>query len=73
MRWLYANAAALVADPCVRGVSLRPKGGLDVEAGDFGRFTHVLPRVSRALAVRLIEVSPTDESLESVFAYLVAR
>ena len=65
-------AAALVADPCVRGVSLRPKGGLDVEAVDFGRFTHVLPRVSRDLSVRLIEVSPTDESLESVFSYLVS-
>ncbi|AKT50609.1 ABC transporter ATP-binding protein [Arsenicicoccus sp. oral taxon 190] len=64
--------AALVSDECVRGVSLRAKGGLDVEATDFGRFTHVLPRVAQARGVRLIEVSPTDESLESVFSYLVS-
>lgn len=64
-------AAALVGDDCVRAVALRPEGGVEVEAGDFGRFTHVLPRVARARGITLVEVSPTDESLESVFSYLV--
>ena len=65
-------AAVLLEDPSVRGVRLRPEGGLEVEASDFGRFSEVLPRLARTHAVRLLEVTPTDESLESVFAYLVS-
>ena len=67
-------AAALMADASVRGARLRPaaEGGLDVEASDFGRFSEVLPRLAREHGVRLLEVSPTDESLESVFSYLVS-
>ena len=65
-------ASALLGDPSVRGATLRPQGGLDVEASDFGRFAMILPRLARERGVRLLEVSPTDESLESVFAYLVS-
>ena len=38
----------------------------------FGRFTALLPRVARDHGIRLLTVSPSDESLESVFSYLVA-
>jgi len=65
-------ASVLLADASVRGVRLRPEGGLEVEASDFGRFSEVLPRLAREHAVRLHEVTPTDESLESVFSYLVS-
>ena len=65
-------ASVLIRDPSVRGASLRSQGGLDVEAGDFGRFAQVLPQLAREQSIRLLEVTPTDESLESVFAYLVA-
>ncbi len=65
-------ASVLLADASVRGVRLRPEGGLELEASDFGRFSEVLPRLAREHGVRLLEVSPTDESLESVFAYLVS-
>jgi ABC-2 type transport system ATP-binding protein len=65
-------ASALIRDPCVRAASLRSRGGLDVEASDFGRFARILPRLAREHSVRLLEVAPTDESLESVFAYLVS-
>jgi ABC-2 type transport system ATP-binding protein len=65
-------AVALLGDESVRAVSLRPQGGVEVEAGDFGRFALVLPRLALDHGVRLFEVSPTDESLESVFSYLVA-
>ena len=65
-------AVALLGDASVRAVSLRPQGGIDVEAADFGRFSEVLPRLAQQHAVRLLEVSPTDESLESVFSYLVS-
>ena len=65
-------AAALIADGCADTVDLGG-GGLEVKAMDFGRFVHALPRLARDSDVRLLEVSPTDESLESVFSYLVAR
>jgi len=65
-------AAALVADGCATAVDLSA-GNLAVQAPDFGRFVHALPRLARSSGVRLLEVSPADESLESVFAYLVAR
>ena len=65
-------ASVLLTDPSVRGTRLRAEGGLEVEASDFGRFSEVLPRLAREHGVRLLEVTPTDESLESVFAYLVS-
>jgi len=65
-------ASVLLADPSVRGARLRPEGGIELEASDFGRFSEVLPRLAREHGVRLLEVTPTDESLESVFAYLVS-
>lgn len=65
-------ASTLLSDPSVRGARLRPEGGIEVEASDFGRFSEALPRLARTHDVRLLEVTPTDESLESVFAYLVS-
>ena len=65
-------ASILLADGSVRGARLRPEGGIEIEASDFGRFSEVLPRVARDQGIRLLDVSPTDESLESVFAYLVS-
>ncbi len=65
-------ASVLLADASVRGVRLRTEGGIEVEASDFGRFSQVLPRLARDHGVRLHEVTPTDESLESVFSYLVS-
>jgi ABC-2 type transport system ATP-binding protein len=66
-----ALAQALLGDSSVRAVSLLPEGGVEVEADDFGRFSAALPRLARDHRIRLYEVSPTDESLESVFSYLV--
>ncbi|GLX95688.1 ABC transporter ATP-binding protein [Herbidospora sp. NBRC 101105] len=65
-------AAALIADSASGGVSLTPQG-LEVRTVDFRRFTHQLPRLARDLGVRLWQVSPTDEDLESVFSYLSGR
>ena len=67
-----ALAAALMAEESVRAVSLRPDG-LDVQVGDLGSFAGSLPGLARQHDVTLFELSPSDESLESVFAYLVAR
>jgi ABC-2 type transport system ATP-binding protein len=46
---------------------------LHVEATDFASFVRLLPQLASRHKIRLYEVSPADESLESVFAYLVAR
>jgi len=48
-------------------------GALHVQATDFVSFVRVLPRLASRHGIRLYEVSPADESLESVFSYLVAR
>jgi ABC-2 type transport system ATP-binding protein len=66
-----ALAGALIAEPSVVAVSLRRAGGVDVSVSDFGAFTVRLPQVARQHGIRILELTPTDESLESVFAYLV--
>jgi len=40
---------------------------------DRGMLTRRLPRIARDQRIRLLEIHPTDESLESVFSYLVGR
>jgi len=67
-----AFAQALLAEPAVRGVEL-VDGRLVVRTDDFGRFTVAAPRVARDAAITISELYPLDESLESVFEYLVAR
>ena len=65
-------ATALMADPSVFGVELAD-GRLAIRTADYEAFTRALPRVAQASAVSLLEVRPTDDSLESVFSYLVRR
>ncbi|MCH6161531.1 ABC transporter ATP-binding protein [Streptomyces marispadix] len=66
-------AAALIADASTAGIELDwNEKALQIQAIDFGRFTEVLPRLAREHGIRLFTVSPSDESLESVFSYLVA-
>ena len=64
-------AAALVAEPAVSGVAL-DDGLLTIRAADFGTFARVVPGIARRASITLYELLPTDESLESVFSYLVA-
>jgi ABC-2 type transport system ATP-binding protein len=63
-------AAALIGDPCTSGVDL-DGSALQVQVIDFERFSRLIPGLAREHGIRLVEVSPTDESLESVFSYLV--
>lgn len=65
-------AAALLADGAADTVDLTG-GNLAVQTTDFDRFTRALPRLAADTGIDLHEVDPADESLESVFAYLVAR
>jgi ABC-2 type transport system ATP-binding protein len=65
-------AVALMGQPSVAGVELGTPAGLTVRAGDYGTFTRALPRVARAEQIRVRRLLPADESLESVFSYLVS-
>jgi ABC-2 type transport system ATP-binding protein len=71
-----ALASAVIGEPSTSAVELRkdPAGGtaLQVQATDFSAFVHALPRLAAEHGIRLLEVRPADESLESVFSYLVA-
>jgi ABC-2 type transport system ATP-binding protein len=81
-----ALAAALIADRSTTGVQLLATGdvagatgrrdttsALHVEATDVTSFVVVLPQLAQQHGIRLFEVTPADESLESVFSYLVTR
>jgi ABC-2 type transport system ATP-binding protein len=65
-------AAALLSDTSVFSVELGEKG-LVLHTSDRSKLTRSLPRIARDHRIRLIEIHPTDESLESVFSYLVDR
>jgi len=64
-------AVALIGQPSVTGVELESTG-LTVRAGDYGTFTRALPKIALAEGIRVRRLLPSDESLESVFSYLVA-
>jgi ABC-2 type transport system ATP-binding protein len=63
-------AAALIGRPSISGVDLTAKG-LEVRASDYGAFCASIAVLARDNGIRLKELLPTDESLESVFAYLI--
>jgi ABC-2 type transport system ATP-binding protein len=65
-------AAALIGQESVFGVEIETDG-LTVQAADLVSFARVAPAVARSNEVSVFELSPTDESLESVFSYLVRR
>ncbi|MEU4399896.1 ABC transporter ATP-binding protein [Micromonospora orduensis] len=65
-----ALAVALIAEESVSGVEL-DRTGLTVRAGDYGAFTRALPRIALDRGIRVRQLVPSDESLESVFSYLV--
>jgi len=79
-----ALAAAVVAEASVSGVHLAAPDAastgtrdgalaLHVQATDRSAFVTALPQLARRHGIRLYQVTPADESLESVFSYLVSR
>ena len=65
-------AAALIAHDSTFGVEIED-GRLLAQTSDLLSFAHIAPQVARESGVTLFELTPTDESLESVFSYLVRR
>jgi ABC-2 type transport system ATP-binding protein len=64
-------AVALIGEESVAGLDVE-KAGLTVRAGDYGSFTRALPKIALREGIRVRQLTPSDESLESVFSYLVA-
>ena len=62
----------MILEPAVFGAELGD-GCVSVRTADFGAFARAVPRFARDSAVSLFEVAPADDSLESVFSYLVRR
>ena len=62
--------AALIGRPSVSGVEMSGRG-LQVKASDYGAFSREIAGLTREHGIQLRELLPEDESLESVFAYLV--
>jgi ABC-2 type transport system ATP-binding protein len=65
-------ATALMVNPAVFAVELT-SAGLAVQTAQLGVFRSLIAGASRSAGVRLLEVVSSDESLESVFDYLVRR
>jgi ABC-2 type transport system ATP-binding protein len=65
-------AVALLAEESVAGLDI-DKTGMSVRASDYGAFTRALPKIAIREGVRVSQLRPSDESLESVFSYLVAQ
>ena len=72
-----ALASAMIAEEGTAGVDLVVDAAgqqlVHVQASDYSAFIHALPRLASRHGIRLFEVRPDDESLESVFSYLVTR
>ena len=65
-------AAVLVGRPYTSAVELTGSGGLQVRTSDFGAFCAQIATITRDNGIALRELLPTDESLESVFGYLIS-
>ena len=64
-------AAAIVGLPSVDAVHVDPDGSLVVLSRMVSDVQLELPRLAHAASIRLLRVEPLDDSLESVFGYLV--
>ena len=65
-------ARELLAEAEVEAVELRD-GVLNLRTGDYGALTRAVAPAAQRAGVSLLELRPADESLESVFSYLVRR
>jgi ABC-2 type transport system ATP-binding protein len=65
-------AAELIDEPTVFGLEI-DRERLIVKTFDLSLFAKLAPRVAKQAGVSIYELAATDESLESVFSYLVRR
>ena len=62
--------AALIESPGVLGVQI-DGGTVHIETSDAGDLARRLPEIASSQAIAISKIEPVDESLESVFRYLV--
>lgn len=66
-------AAALVQTDTVESVTVDPDGSLVVLSRNVSALQRSIPHLAQERGIRLLRVEPLDESLESVFSYVVER
>jgi ABC-2 type transport system ATP-binding protein len=66
-------ASGLMGSGTVSAVRTGGENSIVIDTWTVTPFRRRLPRLSQELGVHLLEVSPLDDDLESVFRYLVAR
>lgn len=66
-----ALAGLLFSQPMVSGVRMDKQGRLLVQTTDVREFFRMVPAAAQHGDIRLFEMQPTDDSLTSVFSYLV--
>lgn len=66
-----ALAGLLFSQPMVSGVRVDKQGRLLVQTTDVREFFRMVPAAAQHGNIRLFEMQPTDDSLQSVFSYLV--
>ena len=68
-----AMAAALIRMDEVDSVAVGPDGDLIVLSRNVGALQRAIPKLAQEQGVRLLRVEPLDDSLESIFSYIVER
>jgi ABC-2 type transport system ATP-binding protein len=68
-----AMASALVQSEAVDSVSVEEDGSIMVLSRKVSVLQRLVPKAAAERAIRLMRVEPLDESLESVFSYVVER
>jgi len=66
-------ASGLMGSGTVSAVQTAGDNAIVIDTWSVSPFRRRLPRLAQELGVRLLEVAPLDDDLESVFRYLVAR
>ena len=66
-------AAALIETDTVDSVTVEPDGALVVLSRNVHALHRFVPRLAQKHGIHLLRMEPLDESLESVFSYVVAR
>ena len=66
-------AAALVQIDAVESVSIGADGDIVVLSHNVAALMKSVPRLAQEKQIRLMRVEPLDDSLESIFSYIVER
>ena len=66
-------ASALIGNPATVSVAVDPEGLIQAQTGDARAFYGEVTALAQRSGIRLYEIQPADDSLNSVFAYLTER